>query len=122
MFNKQRLKTYKMKKLILFLTLPVVATTSHSESFQNSYCETLAHLAYNAQTYRQKGSPYQETIKKLRKAPEKLSSSKRENDELVFRIVQDAYYDYPEYTVEDMRINAIQKFTESKYLKCINKY
>ncbi|WP_228147413.1 hypothetical protein [Acinetobacter sp. ANC 3813] len=79
-------------------------------------------IAYNAQTYRQSGSKYEVTIKKLQAAPEKLSATKRENNELVFRIVQYAYYIFPEYANDELKSGAIEKYAIYSYSECSKKY
>jgi len=112
----------KIKKIVLCLSLIYMHTSSHSESTivePESYCEIVKKIAYNAQFYRQSGAKYEVTIKKLQAAPEKLSASKRENNELVFRIVQNAYYIFPEYTNDELKNNAIGKYAISSYSECL---
>lgn len=102
-----------------------MSTSIYSESIAvepESYCEIVKKIAYNAQTYRQNGSKYEITIKKLQAAPEKLSASKRENNELVFRIVQNAYYIFPEYTKDDLKNNAIERYAIRSYSECLKKH
>ncbi|MGH1932282.1 hypothetical protein ACRCKN_11000 [Acinetobacter baumannii] len=115
----------KMKKIALCLSLVYMNNSSYSESTivePESYCEIVKKIAYNAQSYRQSGVEYKVTIKKLQTAPEKLSTSKRENNELVFRIVQYAYYIFPEYTNDELKKNAIEKYAMRSYTECLKKY
>ncbi|EHU2434349.1 hypothetical protein F895_03697 [Acinetobacter sp. CIP 64.2] len=115
----------KIKKIVLCLILIYMNTSSYSEPTivePESYCEIVKKIAYNAQSYRQNGAKYEVTIKKLQAAPEKLSASKRENNELVFRIVQYAYYIFPEYTNDELKNNAIEKYAIRSYSECLKKY
>lgn len=84
----------------------------------NAYCDIERVIAIKAQTLNQQNYKYELAIKDLQKGREKLSSSKKINKELVFKIVQNAYAT-PRYTEDSMKLYAIRNFSDVNYSKCL---
>lgn len=109
-----------MIKLKIFLIASLCACSNvYSEvTTSDPYCDVEKVIAIKAQTLNQQNYPYKLAIRDLQKGREKLSSSKKINNELVFRIVQAAYAT-PSYTKDSMKSDAIRSFSEVNYSKCL---
>ena len=109
-----------MIKLKIFLIASLCACSNvYSEvTTSDPYCDVEKVIAIKAQTLNQQNYQYKLAIKDLQNGREKLSSSKKINNELVFRIVQAAYAT-PRYTKDSMKPDAIRSFSEVNYSRCL---
>ena len=108
-----------IKRNIFLIAISCVCSNAYCEvTASNAYCDIERVIAIKAQTLNQQNYPYKLAIRDLQKGREKLSSSKKINNELVFRIVQAAYAT-PSYTKDSMKPDAIRSFSEVNYSKCL---
>jgi hypothetical protein len=118
-----------IKRNIFLIAISCVCSNAYCEvTTSNSYCDIERVIAIKAQTLNQRNYPYELAIKDLQKGREKLSSSKKSNKELVFRIVQDAYtiprvvlnaYTTSSHTEDSMKLDVIRNFSDVTYSKCL---
>lgn len=115
-----------MKKLVLFLALIGIGSTSSATSdyeIAQSYCKTAETIAGFAQGSRQLGKKASETIAELMTTASKLKDpeARLRNEKQIFFIVEHAYK-VPVYPTQDLKKQAVLDFELTNYLVCIKSF
>lgn len=97
-----------MKKIIIILTIALMATTAFAEE---TMCDSLARMAKGAITARQNNVPISEVMDALPKEESRLKD--------FIKMVIISAYEVPLFTSEKNKLMVINEFSNTVYVGCM---